>query len=109
MVAGIPQLRPSRRSIRASSGRSRPGLRRGPLTRCGPRGRFGTTTIIKTKLAAEHLASLDRIHVETDEDGVVWLSGNASSHAAADKVVAIARATAHVKAVHSDVTIKKDE
>jgi len=68
-----------------------------------------TTTLIKTKLAAEHLASLDRIHVETDKDGVVWLSGNASSHAAADKAVAIARATEHVKAVHSDITIKKDD
>jgi hyperosmotically inducible periplasmic protein len=65
-----------------------------------------TTTLIKTKLAAQHLASLDRIHVETDKDGVVWLSGTASSQAAADKAVSIARATEHVKAVHSDITIK---
>jgi hyperosmotically inducible protein len=65
-----------------------------------------TTTLIKTKLAAQHLASLDRIHVETDKDGVVWLSGTASSQAAADKAVSIARATEHVKAVHSHITIK---
>ena len=68
-----------------------------------------TTTTIKTKLAAQHLASLDRIHVETDKDGVVWLSGNASSQEAADKAVSIARATEHVKAVHSDITIKSTE
>jgi hyperosmotically inducible periplasmic protein len=68
-----------------------------------------TTTMIKTKLAAQHLASLDRIHVETDKDGVVWLSGNASSQESADKAVSIARATEHVKAVHSDITIKKAE
>jgi hyperosmotically inducible protein len=65
-----------------------------------------TTTLIKTKLAAQHLASLDRIHVETDKDGVVWLSGTASSQAAADKAVSIARATEHVKAVHSHITVK---
>ena len=68
-----------------------------------------TTTIIKTKLAAEHLASLERIHVDTDKDGVVWLSGNASSQEAADKAVSIARATEHVRAVHSDITVKKDD
>ena len=32
------------------------------------------TMKIKTKLAAEHIASLGRIHVDTDKDGVVWLS-----------------------------------
>ena len=36
------------------------------------------TSKIKTKLAAEHLTSLGRIHVDTDKDGVVWLSGTAT-------------------------------
>ena len=40
------------------------------------------TTKIKTKLAAEHLTSLGRIHVDTDADGVVYLSGTARTHEA---------------------------
>lgn len=63
------------------------------------------TTDIKTKLAAEHLTSLERIHVDTDKDGVVWLSGSAGTREAADKAVAIARATDGVKRVHSDVKV----
>jgi len=35
------------------------------------------TTKIKSKLAAEHITSLGHIHVDTDADGVVWLSGSA--------------------------------
>jgi len=64
------------------------------------------TTDIKTKLAAEHITSLERIHVDTDKDGVVWLSGTASTRRAADKAVSIARDSEHVKDVHSDITIK---
>ena len=64
------------------------------------------TTDIKTKLAAEHITSLQRIHVETDKDGVVWLSGSASTQKAADKAVAIARATDRVTNVHSDISVK---
>jgi hyperosmotically inducible protein len=64
------------------------------------------TTEIKTKLAAEPITSLERIHVETDRDGVVWLSGSARTQKAADKAVSIARETERVKAVHSDITVK---
>jgi len=67
------------------------------------------TTAVKTKLAAEHLTSLGRIHVDTDKDGVVWLTGSARSQEAADKAVSIARDTEHVKAVHSDIKIKQDD
>jgi hyperosmotically inducible protein len=35
------------------------------------------TTKIKTRLAEEHVTSLGRIHVDTDQDGAVWLSGTA--------------------------------
>ena len=38
------------------------------------------TTKIKTKLAADHITSLERIHVDTDKDGVVWLSGTATGN-----------------------------
>ena len=67
------------------------------------------TTKIKAKLAAEHITSLGRIHVDTDTDGVVWLSGSAGTQEAADKAEAIARDTEGVKAVHSHIKIKKDD
>ena len=67
------------------------------------------TTSIKTQLAAEHITSLGRIHVDTDKNGVVWLSGSARSQQAADKAVSIARGTEHVKSVHSDIKIKADD
>ena len=55
------------------------------------------TTSIKTQLAAEHITSLGRIHVDTDKDGVVWLTGSARSQEAADKAESIARETEHVR------------
>ena len=67
------------------------------------------TTEIKTKLAAEHITSLGRIHVDTDADGVVWLSGSARTEEARDKAVSIARETKGVKDVHSRNKIKKDD
>jgi hyperosmotically inducible protein len=67
------------------------------------------TTKIKTKLAAEHITSLGRIHVDTDKDGVVWLSGSARTQEAIDKAVSIARETEGVKDVHSHIKIKKDD
>jgi hyperosmotically inducible protein len=63
------------------------------------------TTAIKTKLAAEHITSLTRIHVDTDKDGVVWLTGSVGSRAASDKIESIARDTEHVKSVHNDLKI----
>jgi hyperosmotically inducible periplasmic protein len=67
------------------------------------------TMKIKTKLASEHLTSLGRIHVDTDENGVVWLTGSARSQQAIDKAVSIARNTEHVKSVHSEIVIKQDD
>src|ERR1700737_1926773 len=67
------------------------------------------TTKIKTKLAAEHITSMGRIHVDTDKNGVVWLSGSARTQDAIDKAVSIARSTEHVKSVHNDLVIKKDD
>jgi hyperosmotically inducible periplasmic protein len=52
---------------------------------------------------------LGRIHVDTDENGVVWLTGSARSQQAIDKAVSIARNTEHVKSVHSDMVIKQDD
>jgi hyperosmotically inducible periplasmic protein len=67
------------------------------------------TTEIKSKLASEHITSLGRIHVDTDKDGVVWLSGSARTQAAIDKAVSIAQNTEHVRSVHSDIKIKADD
>jgi hyperosmotically inducible protein len=66
------------------------------------------TTIIKAKLAAEHPESLARIHVDTDKDGVVWLSGSARSQTAAAKALSIARTTEHVRTVHTEIKILRE-
>jgi hyperosmotically inducible protein len=67
------------------------------------------TTKVKTKLAADHLTSLARIHVETDKDGVVWLSGTAKTQQAIDEAITLAGGVEHVRSVHSDVTVKDTE
>jgi hyperosmotically inducible protein len=67
------------------------------------------TSKVKTKLAAEHITSLGRIHVDTDADGVVWLHGTARTQEAADKAVSIARETEGVKDVHSRIKVRKDD
>ena len=67
------------------------------------------TTKVKTKLAAEHLGSLAKIHVDTDANGTVWLTGTARSQAQIDKAVSIARETEHVRGVKNELTIKKDD
>ncbi len=66
------------------------------------------TTKIKTKLAAEHLGSAKHIKVDTDMNGVVWLTGTANSQDEVDKAVAIARDTEGVKSVNSHLKVRKD-
>ena len=64
------------------------------------------TTKIKTKLAAKtQLGSLKDIKVDTDKNGVVWLSGTARSQTEADKAVSIAQETKGVVTVHNDIKI----
>ena len=67
------------------------------------------TTKIKAKLAAEHMGSLGNIHVDTDKDGVVWLSGTAHTNEAVERAVSIAEGTEHVRKVHNDIRVKKDD
>jgi hyperosmotically inducible periplasmic protein len=66
------------------------------------------TTKIKSKLAAEHLGSVKHIKIDTDKNGVVWMTGTANSQEEADKAVAIARNTEGVKSVKSDLKVQKD-
>ena len=67
------------------------------------------TAKIKSKLAAEHLSSLERIHVDTDANGRVYLSGTARSQADIDKTVTIARSTENVVGVQNDLAIRADD
>jgi hyperosmotically inducible protein len=64
------------------------------------------TTKVKTKLAAKHLSTLTRIKVDTDADGVVWLSGRAPTRDASDLAAMIAKNTEGVNSVHNDITIE---
>jgi hyperosmotically inducible periplasmic protein len=64
------------------------------------------TTKVKSKLAAEHLGTLAHIRVDTDKDGVVWLSGTAPTREAADRAADIARSTEGVAAVKSDIKVR---
>ena len=67
------------------------------------------TTKIKTQLAAEHLGSAKHISVDTDKNGIVWLTGTANSQAEVDKAVTIARNTEGVKTVKSELKVQKDK
>ena len=65
------------------------------------------TTKIKTKLAAENPASMAMIHVDTDKDGTVWMSGTAKTQQDVDKALSIAKNTEGVKSVKNDIKIQK--
>jgi len=64
------------------------------------------TTKIKSKLAAESPGTMARIKVDTDKDGVVWMSGEAKTQAEAQKAMDIAKGTEGVKSVKSDIKIQ---
>jgi len=64
------------------------------------------TAKVKAKLAADYPSSMAHIKVDTDKDGVVWLSGTAKSQDEADKAVAVAKATEGVKAVQNKIRIE---
>ena len=66
------------------------------------------TTKIKTQLASEHLGSLKHISVDTDRDGVVWMTGTVNNQTEADQAIKIARNTEGVKAVKSNLKVQKD-
>ena len=67
------------------------------------------TSKVKARLAAEHVTSLARIHVDADANGVVYLSGTAQSQDAIDTAIRLARDTEHVRDVHSDLTVHQDD
>ncbi|MDB6060290.1 MAG: hypothetical protein JWM78_393 [Verrucomicrobiaceae bacterium] len=67
------------------------------------------TTKIKTKLAADYLVSAMRLSVYTENDGVVWLKGVASTQVEADRAVAIARSISGVSEVNSEIKVHRDK
>jgi hyperosmotically inducible protein len=66
------------------------------------------TSLIKTKLAAEHLSSLKNITVDTDDRGVVWLGGTANTQLQVDKAESVARNTDGVRAVKNHIVVRSD-
>ncbi|NCT84360.1 MAG: BON domain-containing protein [Comamonadaceae bacterium] len=63
------------------------------------------TTKIKAQLAASKVSSLAMVHVETDADGWVQLTGKVASQAEKDRAEAIARAVDGVKSVDNQLTV----
>ena len=66
------------------------------------------TTKIKSKLAAENPKTLARISVDTDDKGVVFMSGTVEKASDVDRAVTIARNTEGVRSVKSTIKVKND-
>ena len=64
------------------------------------------TAKIKAKFAEAKLASVSRINVDTDANGIVWLSGTAVNQSEIDKAVAIAKSTAGVISVKNSLKVQ---
>lgn len=67
------------------------------------------TTKVKAKLASEHLGSIANVQVDTDKDGIVFLSGSVRSQQEADRAIAVARNTEGVKSVNSRLTVQPEK
>jgi len=63
------------------------------------------TTKVKTKLAAKHMSTLTHVRVDTDENGVVWLSGTAPTKDARDLAGMIAKNTDGVTSVTNNIEV----
>jgi hyperosmotically inducible protein len=64
------------------------------------------TAKVKTKLAEKHMSTLTNIQVDTDDRGVVWLSGHAPSKDASDLAAMIAKDTDGVTDVHNHIVVQ---
>lgn len=63
------------------------------------------TTKIKAQLAASKVSSLATVHVDTDANGWVQLTGKVASQAEKDRAESIAKAVEGVKSVDNQLTI----
>jgi len=64
------------------------------------------TTKVKAKLAEKHMSTLTKISVDTDKNGVVWLSGTAPTKDAKDLAEMITKDTDGVTAVHDNIVVE---
>jgi hyperosmotically inducible protein len=67
------------------------------------------TTKVKADLAAAKLSSLVKIQVETDNAGVVTLSGTTATQTAKDKAVSIAQGVKGVTSVDNQIKVVADK
>ncbi len=67
------------------------------------------TVKVKAMLADEKMRSLAHVKVDTDNKGMVVLSGNVRTIEDADKAIAITRAVEGVTSVQSNLKIKKED
>lgn len=65
------------------------------------------TTKVKAKLAEKHMATLTNIQVDTDNSGIVWLSGKAPTKDASDLAEMIAKDTDGVRHVHNRIVVEQ--
>jgi hyperosmotically inducible periplasmic protein len=63
------------------------------------------TTKVKTKLVAKEPTTLTNVKVNTDRDGMVWLSGTVPTKAASDRAEEIAKDTDGVRGVHNNIVV----
>jgi hyperosmotically inducible protein len=64
------------------------------------------TTKVKAKLAAKHMSTLTKISVDTDKDGVVYLTGTAPTKDASDLAEMLAKDTDGVRSVHNKIAVE---
>jgi hyperosmotically inducible periplasmic protein len=64
------------------------------------------TTKVKSKLAAKHLSTLAHVKVDTDANGVVYLSGHAPNQDTVDMATLVAKDTEGVTSVHNGIAIQ---
>jgi hyperosmotically inducible protein len=65
------------------------------------------TTKVKAKLAAKHMSTLTNIQVDTDNAGIVWLTGKAPTKDASDLAEMLAKDTDGVKGVHNKIVVQE--
>ena len=65
------------------------------------------TSKVKSKLAADKMRSLIHVHVDTDQNGRVVLSGNVKAQEDSEAALAIARDTEGVTSVQNNIKVRK--
>jgi hyperosmotically inducible periplasmic protein len=63
------------------------------------------TTKVTIKLLAKEPTTLSNVKVNTDRDGIVWLSGTAPTKEASNRAETIAKETDGVKGVHNNIVV----